>query len=217
MDEKSKGRKDVKKKPSREYTTAELWGYREPTPSELRLAGAFKKAGIEFDTEVPIKQFTCGFLINDWLIVEVDGETHVISSRLEDDDKRQKILEESGFTVMRVRAMDILYESGLKKCVAKIERMLAKGPPGTEKVGFEPVRREIAAKAKRQGVKEQEKRARKAAKHYNLDSTTVAADSDSCESMEDYFGEDDVDFATLLEQYDWTEIPEKDDQERRKD
>ena len=70
----------------------------------------------------------------------------------------------------------------------KIERMLAKGPPGTEKVGFEPVRREIAAKAKRQGVKEQEKRARKAAKHYNLDSTTVAADSDSSESMEDYFG-----------------------------
>ena len=165
----------MKKKPSREYTTAELWGYREPTPSELRLAGAFKKAGIEFDTEVPIKQFTCDFLIDDWLIVEVDGETHVISSRLEDDDKRQKILEESGFTVMRVRAMDILYESGLKKCVAKIERMLAKGPPGTEKVGFEPVRREIAAKAKRQGVKEQEKRARKAAKHYNLDSTTAVS------------------------------------------
>ena len=36
-----------------------------------------KKAGLRFAQEVPVKGFTVDFLIDEWLVVEVDGESHL--------------------------------------------------------------------------------------------------------------------------------------------
>lgn len=212
------------KKSSRKYEASELWGYHEPTPSEIKLEKGLKKAGIEFEREVPIKQFTCDFLIDDWLVVEVDGESHVTSSRLAEDRSRQEILERSGFTVMRVRAMDLSYKAGLKECVARIKRYLEKGPPGSQKersenlyikTQVEKARRDLADKAREQGLKAKRQREIEAERYYAKGDEGSRDASVTSESMDDYFGTDESDFEALLKEYDWSKAPPKDDCERR--
>lgn len=212
------------KKSSRKYRASELWGYHEPTASEIRLEKGLKKAGIKFEREVPIRQFTCDFLIDDWLIVEVDGESHVTSSRLAEDPSRQKILESAGFTVMRVRAMDLSYEAGLKECVKRIKRYVEKGPPGSEQQGFqnihlktqvEKARRDLADRAREQGEREQKKRELQAERYYGKGDEDPFNDPTSSECMDDYFGTDESDFAAMLEEYDWSKVAPKDECERR--
>ena len=66
----------MKKRPGRQYTSREIWGYHEDTSSELKLSRALKKAGVAFEREVPIDRFTVDFLVDEWLIVEVDGWSH---------------------------------------------------------------------------------------------------------------------------------------------
>jgi very-short-patch-repair endonuclease len=185
-----------------------IWGYHEETRSEARLAQVLRKAGIRFRQEVPVREFTVDFLIDDWLVVEVDGESHLTAKRMKNDAYRQKKIEDSGFTVLRVSASSLGTASGRKSALARIKKVLSLGPP-YKRVQSHPnedlVRqvREIE-KALRIGEIEKKKRESLA-----FDKSS-SREHKSYESMEDYFGTKEEDFGKLLEGYDWSRTPQKD-------
>jgi len=194
-----------------------VWSFHESTPSEKRLAQALKKAGIRYQREVAVKEFTVDFLISGWLILEVDGESHLTSDRIEKDAKRQRRLEDMGFTVIRIPAME-LSRNGIKNWVQRIKHMVNAGPPGLSQEKFEnkhykrqieKARREIREKALKMGQVARRKRRMLA---YG---TGWGKREPSCETetMEDYFGKKGEDFAALLEPYDWEKMPSKDEPE----
>ncbi len=198
----------------RKYSPSEIWGYHQDTPSELKLAKALKKAGIRFEREAPIKQFTVDFLIDEWLVVEVDGWSHLTSSSQERDRKRQKILESLGFSVVRIPAMDISHHGGLKQWINKIKKITGQGPPEPSQAGFrnlhfksqvQEARTELREQARRMGRSNQRRKRAIA----NQRMVNNRAYSGTNESMDDYFGPEAEDFEKLLEEYDWSKMPEK--------
>ena len=72
-------------KPKRRSCRQFHLGHHRETPSEARLRVGLKKAGLRFGQEVPVKGFTVDFLVDEWLVVEVDGESHLPKGRSEKD------------------------------------------------------------------------------------------------------------------------------------
>ncbi len=214
----------MKKGSRRKYSAGEIWGFHKDTPSELKLARALKKARISFKREVPVKQFTVDFLIDDWLIVEVDGESHLTTSRQRKDRSRQKVLETSGFTVIRIPAMDVSNEAGLREWVSKITQARKKGPPGLNQAGFENIhlknqveeaRRKLTEQARKEGLAAERHRREEASRYGREEAGVSRPRSGTVESMDDYFGPEALDFKRLLDEYDWSKAPVKDEPEKR--
>ena len=79
---------------------ASLWKY-------LLRAGQMK--GYGFRRQRPINNFIADFMCKDlMLVIEVDGNNHLYEETIQKDIIKQKILEESGFTVLRFTDDDIL-------------------------------------------------------------------------------------------------------------
>lgn len=198
-------------------TGSYIWGFHVETPSERKLAAAMRKAGLRFGQEVPVKGFTVDFLLDEWLIVEVDGETHLSSPRAAKDAKRQAALEASGFTVLRVPASELSTDRGLKSWVAAIRRKVEEGPPyqRDERFGNLDYERKLAEirEALRQGEIEQRKREAMASAGSSGSKAShgSAGSDDDSETMEAYFGREGQDFASMLARYDWSHVPLKDD------
>ncbi len=214
----------LKKGSRRKYSASEIWGYHQDTPSERKLEAALNKAGVSFEREVPVKQFTVDFHVDDWLIVEVDGESHLTTSRQAKDRSRQKILENSGFTVIRVPAMDVSNEAGLKQWVSRIKQLAKQGPPGLAKPGFqnihfknqvETARRELMEQARKAGLAAQKRRTEEASRYGRESSRASRPFTDTGETMDDYFGSEAEDFKRYIEEYDWSKTPLKDEPEKR--
>lgn len=201
----------MKKDPTGSY----IWGHHEETQSERKLAAALRKAGLPFAREVPVKGFTVDFLLDEWLVVEVDGESHLVSGRAEKDAKRQKAIEAAGFTVIRVPAAGLSAEHDLRKWVGAIKTKIAEGPPYQRGRSFEnrDYKRQIAEIRKALEAGEEEKRKREALARDPSGSARRASKRGDLgsESMEDYFGEKARDFGSMLENYDWSKAPKKDD------
>jgi len=84
-----------------------LFSFHEETPSERKLATELSRRGVDFVREAPVRSYTVDFLIDGWLVVEVDGESHIPSSRRREDLRRQTDLESCGFTVIRIPSADL--------------------------------------------------------------------------------------------------------------
>ncbi len=196
-------KKDTRKK---DATGSYIWGYHAETPSERKLSQGLKKAGLRFSQEVPVKGFTVDFLIDDWLIVEVDGESHLVSGRSQKDASRQKALEDSGFTVLRVPASDLSLPGGLNRWLNRIKELVA-SPPHLNRDKFEnrDFQRQLSAvrKALAEGEAERKKRESLAYEDAHRRTSGSRSSGEEGESMEDYFGQDAEDFSSLLERYDW--------------
>jgi very-short-patch-repair endonuclease len=192
-----------------------IWSHHEETKSEQRLAKLLGKAGIRFSREVPIKGFTVDFLIDQWLVIEVDGESHLTSDRARHDASRQKAIEDAGFTVLRIPAHGLSSSGEQKRWLKKIRETLS-FPPHRRSEGFQNQgylrQMENVRKALLLGEKE---RLRRESLAYNgLGDLKRAGNRQSSreeieETMEDYFGKNGEDFATLLSEYD-QETPAKD-------
>ncbi len=207
-------------KKGRKYSSREIWGYHRDTPSELKIAKNLRKAGVCFEREVPIKQFKVDFLIDDWLVIEVDGWSHLTSSRKKEDRRRQSILENCGYSVLRIPTSEISYEAGLKQWIGKIISVSKRGPKSFAQPGFEnfrfkkqvkEVQRKLRVQARKAGLSEQNRKrqmARFTTDDYRENKSQLSREPR--ESMEDYFGQEAEDFAKLLEDYDWDNVPDKD-------
>lgn len=189
---------------SENRTGSFIWSYHTETPSEAKLRVGLKKAGLRFGQEVPVKGFTVDFLIDEWLVVEVDGESHLAKGRSEKDASRQTAIEAMGFTVMRVPAGDLRSESGVRRWVRRIEEQIREGPPykKPDKSPNQDYLRQLeeVRKALRIGELERQKREALA---YGQKPKTSGASNGTSETMEDYFGSKGEDFGALLEEYDW--------------
>ncbi|HHY35769.1 MAG TPA: DUF559 domain-containing protein [Firmicutes bacterium] len=86
---------------------SKIFFFHEETPSEKKLARELSRRGVSFMREAPIRNYTVDFLIDNWLVVEVDGESHIPTSRRREDLRRQRDLETLGFTVVRVPSRDL--------------------------------------------------------------------------------------------------------------
>jgi len=189
----------------KDVTGSYIWSYHDETPSERKLSQGLRKAGLRFSREVPVKGFTVDFLVDEWLIIEVDGESHLVSGKSQKDASRQKALEDSGFTVLRIPASDLSTQGGLNRWVKRVKELLA-SPPHLNREKFEnrdyKHQLSLVQKALAEGEAERLRRERMA---YEGLPTRAKGGSggEEGESMEDYFGKDAEDFASLLERYDF--------------
>lgn len=204
----------------KDATGSYIWGYHDETPSERKLAAALKKAGLKFAREVPVKGFTVDFLLDEWLVVEVDGESHLVSGRAQKDAARQRALEAAGFTVIRIPASGLSADHDVKHWVREIKSRVDAGPPYLANQRFENVdyKRQLSEIRKALEAGEAEKRrrealARGASAGGEQGRRARRGDDEGAESMEDYFGKKGQDFAAMLERYDWGRAPVKDDDE----
>ncbi len=204
------------KKDTRDTTGSYIWGFHDETPSERKLAAALKKAGLKFGQEVPVKGFTVDFLLDEWLIVEVDGESHLVSGRAAKDASRQNALEAAGFTVMRIPAAELSADHSVKRWINAIRAKVDGGPPYMARQSFDnsDYKRQIGQIRKALEAGETERKKREASALDALKNERRKArshDGGPEESMEDYFGRRGQDFESMLDRYDWSRAPAKDD------
>lgn len=194
-----------------------LFGYHEPTRTESRLAAALRKVNVSFEQEAPVREYSVDFLVDGWLVVEVDGESHVVSENVVKDKKRQDILEGLGFTVLRVPSSEVSREEGAMRWAKRIRDIARKGPPGLSADKFtnndikekvERVKEELRKKALLTGEKIRDQRARSALNHTG--GRFPHQENQDEMTMEDYFGQRNEDFGTLLKQVGLGRIPDKD-------
>lgn len=163
------------------------------------------KAGIHFGREVPVKGFTVDFLVDQWLVIEVDGESHVLKGRAEKDASRQKAIESYGFTVLRIPAEEVRQEGRLRQRIAQVKAMIAERlsqKPGTWGPNEDYIRQVREAK-KALAIGEALERARKEEAARILGPKPKESRE---ETMDEYFGEDSEDFASLLKLYEGKEL-----------
>jgi len=200
-----------------------IFSYHEATSGERKLEEALKKERLPYEREVPVKEFTVDFLVDGWLIVEVDGESHVPKDRVKRDLERQKVLEAAGFTVLRIPAMEVSRPEGAKRWVRRIKKVVGAGPPGLSRDTFEnrdwkdkveKARQELIEKALRAGQMAREERAKlvygRIRSRREAPETSRHAEENPSESMDDYFGKKGEDFEALLSQYGLKKVPDKD-------
>ncbi|MBE3519614.1 MAG: DUF559 domain-containing protein [Firmicutes bacterium] len=126
---------------------SKIFLFHEETPSEKKLARELSRRGVSFVREAPIRSYTVDFLIDGWLVVEVDGESHIPASRRREDLRRQRDLESSGFTVLRVPSADLSDKRRTDRWVETILSELKHG--ARQKPGLEASRRRALAAGRR--------------------------------------------------------------------
>ena len=99
------------------------WKHTRVSKAEKRLAGCLKGANIEFKQQVPINRFTVDFLVEEKLVVEVEGGIyHDNPDRVKRDLIRQDILKAEGYEVLRIPS-DIIDTKGKNKSVAELVKL----------------------------------------------------------------------------------------------
>lgn len=88
--------------------------------------GVLRGVGVAFDIQVNIKPYRAYFLVNEWLVVEVDGaEFHSSAEAVERDRARDKYLNERGYSVLRIPAR-IVFASP-SEAVDRVRASIAEG------------------------------------------------------------------------------------------
>ena len=86
----------------KEMTKAEacLWKY---------VLRAGKMKGFQFRRQRPVLNYIADFMCKElMLVIEVDGITHHFEEVIKNDERRQKVLETAGFTVIRFTDDEVL-------------------------------------------------------------------------------------------------------------
>lgn len=180
-------------------TGSYIFGYHDETPSERKLAKALESLKLNYAREVPIKGYTVDFLIDDWLVVEVDGESHV--GKEKQDAIRQKEIEDAGFTVIRIKAMELSGRDQVKQAAKRIARLAKEGPSWCKQSGFA----NADWKNQIEKVKQELRHARSEGEETAKRRESIAYSNGRAapeESMEDYFGKPGEDFAKLYAEWD---------------
>ncbi len=100
-----------------------------------------KKLGYTFNRQRPVLNFIVDFMCKDLkLVIEVDGYSHFLDEIKMKDEKKQKALENLGYTVIRFQDSEILNQIetvriAILNCIEQIEskKILPLPPPEGDK------------------------------------------------------------------------------------
>jgi very-short-patch-repair endonuclease len=101
--------------------------------------GVLKSLALKLQLQVPMKPYRVDFLINDKIIVEVDGKTyHSSRDAVKRDLGRDEYFRSKGFAVIRIPAQDIFAD--VQGAVTKITRSSELRPQRTSESAVKPKR-----------------------------------------------------------------------------
>lgn len=194
------------KHPSGSY----IWSHHQETTSERKLAQVLGRSGIKFFREVHLKGFTVDFLVDQWLVIEVDGESHLTSERARKDVSRQKVIEDAGFTVVRIPASELSSTGDQNRWAKRIKELLS-SPPYKRSDGFlnQDYQRQLETVRKALLAGEKERLRRESLAREGASVARQQKHAAETETMESYFGQSGEDLAVLLEEYS-QRLPNKD-------
>ncbi len=90
--------------------------------------GILVAPGFELDMQTEYKPYRLDFLVNKWLVVEVDGaEWHSSAEAVERDRVRDQFFSEKGFSVLRIPAKTVFRTP--TKAVGMVRAAIARGRP----------------------------------------------------------------------------------------
>lgn len=90
--------------------------------------GILVGSGLELDMQTEYKPYRLDFLVNKWLVVEVDGaEWHSSAEAVERDRVRDQFFSEKGFSVLRIPAKTVFRTP--TKAVGMVRAAIARGRP----------------------------------------------------------------------------------------
>jgi very-short-patch-repair endonuclease len=94
--------------------------------------------GIELDTQTEYKPYRLDFLVNKWLVVEVDGAAwHSSAEAIERDGIRDEFFKAKGFAVLRIPAKVVFQTPS--EAVGRVRAAIARGRPPQKVVAQTPV------------------------------------------------------------------------------
>lgn len=100
--------------------------------------GVLRGAGLVLQLQVDKGAYRVDFLVNDWLVIEIDGaEYHASPEQVSRDLSRDKYLESLGYTVSRVAAKLVFQQP--RKALSEIRSVLAGGRRQTSAPETPPV------------------------------------------------------------------------------
>jgi very-short-patch-repair endonuclease len=112
---------------SREHTELVRNLRKSLTPSEKVLWEAIRKRqlGVKFRRQRPIDAFVADFCCDELkLVIEVDGASHDSADQREYDHERDRYMVEQDYTVLRIRAADVM--SNVEDVTDEIRREIAR-------------------------------------------------------------------------------------------
>lgn len=105
--------------------------------------GALFSDGLRLDLQVEQGQYRADFMIDRWLVVEIDGAAwHSSDEAKANDARRDAYFESLGYTVLRIAAKIALYQptnaiSSVRMALSKGKRRLPEFAPPTPRSGFQ--------------------------------------------------------------------------------
>lgn len=105
--------------------------------------GALFSDGLRVDLQVEQGQYRADFMIDHWLVVEIDGAAwHSTEKAKANDARRDAYFENLGYTVLRIAAKIALYQptnavSSVRTALSKGKRRLPDFAPPTPRSGFQ--------------------------------------------------------------------------------
>lgn len=88
--------------------------------------GVLRGGGVTLDIQVNIKPYRADFIVNEWLVVEVDGAAfHSSDEAVERDRARDKYINGSGYSVLRIPARIVFASPG--EAVGRVRAFIAEG------------------------------------------------------------------------------------------
>ena len=85
-----------------------LCGIQPDSKAEAIMYEALMKEKISFQFQYKIGPFRVDFLIDDWLVFELDGPMHVLNPKY--DERRKEYIEKKGYTVLAIPLWAVAYD-----------------------------------------------------------------------------------------------------------
>ncbi len=98
---------------------------RKETKSEARVRHALQAAGLSFETYHLIGPYEVDFLVENKVVVEVDGYFHMSKTAMLRDVNRDVYLSNKGLCIIRIEAGHVRDKHRLKKMIKQIEDALS--------------------------------------------------------------------------------------------
>lgn len=96
--------------------------------AEAKVADALRAAGIGIQCNVFIDNYEVDIVVENHLVIEVDGYHHYARNNMRRDASKEQHLLEAGFRLLRIRNADVHDQTRLRAFVEQVKNELSKRP-----------------------------------------------------------------------------------------